>query len=127
MRFFASATFVPNQYILREMKQKMRARMRAIGAELVRLARQLLGRKSSEWSRPGEYPRSKSGHYRRAIRYEVTRSGQSVRVGPTWPMGAHAAMLKYGTKRMGARLVPAEGALVAFRGTLKNYFRGILS
>ena len=62
-------------------------------------------------SAPGELPKRDTGNYRRSIRYKVSASGKFAHVGPTQPKGAHAGLLKYGTKKMAARLVPADEAL----------------
>jgi hypothetical protein len=65
--------------------------------------------KATGASRPGQMIRGKTGHYKRSIKYHVYQS--TAIVGPTWPKGAHAGMLKYGTKRMEPRLVPSQEGL----------------
>ena len=75
-------------------------------------------------SRPGEMPRSDSGNYRRSIKYKVFRA--TAIVGPTVPLGSHAGMLKYGTKKMGARLVPVVVALERSRSRLLQVAKGKL-
>lgn len=77
-------------------------------------------------SQEGELPRRQSGNYRRSIRYKVAPSGKFAFVGPTQPKGSHAGLLKYGTKTMGARLVPADEALKIERPRLVAMYSGKL-
>lgn len=79
--------------------------------------------KSTGRSLPGQLPRSDSGNYRRSIRYTVRPRAMVALVGPTWPSGAHAGMLKWGTKRMAPRLVPSEIALLQSQGKLTRAFQ----
>jgi len=109
----------------RKLRAARKRALRRIGGILVRTARALLGRKTKIASRPGEYPKSKTGNYRQSIKYEVGAS--YVRVGPSWPRGAHAGLLKYGTQKMRPRLVPAEGALARASGTIAKSFGNILA
>jgi len=77
-------------------------------------------------SQPGELPRRKSGNYRRSIKYKVAGAGRYAFVGPTRPKGSHANLLKYGTTRMAARLIPAEEALKIERPRLAAMYAGKL-
>jgi len=65
--------------------------------------------RSTGRSKPGELPRSDTGNYRSSIKYTVKRA--LAFVGSSQPKGAHAGMLKWGTKKMQPRLVPAQEAL----------------
>jgi hypothetical protein len=69
----------------------------------------------------GGFPRSFTGNYRRSIKYKL---GKGIAfVGPTFPKGAHAGMLKWGTKFMAPRLVPSEAALDNARNKLVASFK----
>ena len=72
-------------------------------------------------SLPGGLPRSDTGNYKRSIKY--VRKGTVAFVGPTWPKGAHAGMLKWGTKKMAPRLVPSELALQESQNRLSALFK----
>lgn len=78
------------------------------------------GRASTGRSKPGGYPRSDTGNMRKSIK--AVERGKIAFVGPTWPKGAHAGLLKWGSKWMKPRLVPAEGGLRAVKDRLvTNY------
>lgn len=78
---------------------------------------------SSGRSKPGELPRTQTGNYRASIQYKIFSNRRGAFVGPSWPGGAHAGMLKYGTKRMGARLVPSVVALEKFQGRIMDSYK----
>lgn len=109
--------------LTRARREAVKEQARVVATEAKRL---FVGGRKSGRSRPGELPRRDSGNYRRSIGYKVLRSGMSAVVGPTVPKGAHAALLKYGTKRMKARLVPSEEALRRTRDRLTAPYAGRL-
>lgn len=84
--------------------------------------RRASGQATSGRSKAGEIPRSSSGNYRSSIQYKIFKGKRSAVVGPSQPKGAHAGMLKYGTKKMGARLVPSEVALERLQNRLVSSF-----
>jgi hypothetical protein len=74
-------------------------------------------------SKSGELPRTQTGNYRSSIQYKFFSNKKGAFVGPSWPKGAHAGMLKYGTKRMGARLVPSVVALEKFQSRIMDSYK----
>jgi hypothetical protein len=94
-------------------------------ARLVMNAARRLMQKGAK-SRPGEVPGSRTGNYKRSIRYKLSEGGTLAFVGPTWPKGAHANLLKYGTVKMKPRRVPAEKALEDVRPRLAAMYSGKL-
>jgi hypothetical protein len=114
----------------RELRRKIRSARKQALTEQARLiagrAKALMpsARRTGAKSKPGEVPASRSGGYRRSIGYKVgTRGGFAV-VGPRWPQGAHAGMLKHGTRFMKPRLVPVE---VAYLETAPSRLTAIFS
>lgn len=82
-------------------KRQIRKAMRAIGADLRKVARKLVSRRAV--SSAGEAPGKRTGTLQRAIKYKVSKPGLLVRIAPdkTEAMGNgyYPAFLNYGVRR----------------------------
>lgn len=82
-------------------KRQVRKAMRAIGADIRKVARKLVSRRAV--SSVGEAPGKRTGTLQRAIKYKVSKPGLLVRIAPdkTEAMGDdyYPAFLNYGVRR----------------------------
>jgi len=118
--------FTWNNELGKAMAKTKKRVAREQGAIVSRTAKRLFKSRGKAASQPGALPLRKSGNYRRSIRSQVSKRGALAFVGPAWPKGAHANMLKYGTRDMAARLVPADEALKIERPRLVAMYSGKL-
>lgn len=123
LKMLADMTYKSNTGALRKkIKSAARIALTEQARTIANEAKRLIVR-SNQSSRPGELPRSRTGNYKRSIKYTVKPRAMVALVGPSWPKGAHAGMLKWGTNRMEPRLVPSEVALENTKNKLVASFK----
>jgi hypothetical protein len=117
--FFSADVFWEGHSYLDFDKRKIRKAMRAIGADIRKVARKKVARRAV--SDAGAAPGKQSGTLQRSIRVKVSKPGLLVRIAPdkTEAMGTHfyPAFLNYGVRQGSAMkgLAAGEGVGVSNR------------
>lgn len=117
-----STTYIPDDAFFSLVGKALAVAVRSNAIQIQRLAKALVPKRKGS-SKPGDLFHSHTGNYRSSIQYRIFKNKRGAFIGPTWPKGAHAGMLKYGTKKMGARLVPSVVALDRFRSRIVNSYK----